>query len=188
MMISHHVKSLTIVLSIISINAHAEQSGQVASDEGNRKRYYLYHVSRKWPDYDRHYNEASMARANRDCARALEQQKAAYAIIPIEENLYNIARDYHCLGRLTEAINYYERFIELSKTSSVIIDNEAVSRAVFWKQKALSELPLPIYKRKWFVPAIGGIVATGVSIAVGIVATQPTPTEQAVFRQVALRF
>jgi len=58
-----------------------------------------------------HYRNGLELLANGQTERAIEEFKAAYAIRPHPDALYNIARAYVDLGNIPEALNYFRRYI-----------------------------------------------------------------------------
>ncbi len=59
----------------------------------------------------RHYRAGLELLANGQTERAIEEFKAAYAIKPHADALYNIARAYVDLGNIPEALSYFRRYI-----------------------------------------------------------------------------
>src|SRR5207244_2611514 len=59
----------------------------------------------------RHYRLGLDLLANGQTERAIEEFKAAYAIKPHPDPLYNIARAYLDLGNIPEALNYFRRYV-----------------------------------------------------------------------------
>src|SRR5205085_12172094 len=58
-----------------------------------------------------HYRAGLELLANGHTERAIEEFKAAYAIRPHADALYNIARAYVDLGNIPEALNYFRRYL-----------------------------------------------------------------------------
>src|SRR5436853_4703964 len=58
-----------------------------------------------------HYRAGLELLANGHTERAIEEFKAAYAIRPHPDALYNIARAYVDLGNIPEALNYFKRYL-----------------------------------------------------------------------------
>src|SRR5205085_2512298 len=58
-----------------------------------------------------HYRQGLELLANGQTERAIEEFKAAYAIRPHPDALYNIARAYVDLGNIPEALSYFRRYL-----------------------------------------------------------------------------
>lgn len=122
---------------------------------------------------------------------ALSEFHAAYLLQPYPLLLYNIARIHHKQSHYSDAIAYYQRYLETAHP-----DREARARQLLaearQEQYVLEEMPepppapctpesgpivavplstrpapSPVYKRWWFWTAIG-VAAAGVAVAAGV--------------------
>ncbi|MFP2934754.1 tetratricopeptide repeat protein, partial [Pyxidicoccus sp. 3LG] len=59
----------------------------------------------------RHFRNGMSLIAQKQYDRGIAELEAAYAIKPHPNVLYNIARAYHDAGRLTEALDAYQRYL-----------------------------------------------------------------------------
>lgn len=187
----NRILCIVILLSLIIHGVCAAEQLHPVTDSDLERSSYVGYIEENWSQYVLHRNNAEAYGKQKDYTNALIEYKAAYKIFPQDWIFYNMARINHLIKRYEEAVKYYDFYIESAEQGRIRPEKEQLMQAKSYRQEAwLSlQLPLPAYKRKWFAPVIGTIaalVATGVSVAV--VATQPQPPEQAVFRQAALRF
>lgn len=128
--------------------------------------------------------------------RALVVYQAAYALYPVPWLCINIGRVQHKLGRYSDAIFNYRRFLESPPQTG---DDGDRTRASEFLRQAESELneqadrraqaqaaavplvttetPPPFYKRWWFGLIIGSVVAgVGTGLTVWLVTRPASPT------------
>ncbi|MFP2913617.1 tetratricopeptide repeat protein, partial [Pyxidicoccus sp. 3LFB2] len=66
----------------------------------------------------RHFRNGMSLIAQKQYDQGIAELEAAYAIKPHANVLYNIARAYHDAGRLTEALDAYQRYLAMNPPDS----------------------------------------------------------------------
>jgi hypothetical protein len=131
-----------------------------------------------------------------DLPEALRLYKLAYELRSDPRLLFNIARSLHKQGKLSEALQYYERFIsapvqdegqqqkareyvELIRATSATLatDQPAARGSAEAVPRPPSHVGKPIYKKWWFWTILGTVVAAGIGggVAGGIVSSPRLP-------------
>ena len=117
------------------------------------------------------YMQARQQSDQGNLSEALRLYKAAYKVRADPSIFYSIARVLHKQGQLSNAADYYRRFID-----SPLDDPEQKRTA----QKYLSQIPPePIYRNWWFWAIVaGGTAAVAVGIGLGVGLTQQPSNPQ----------
>lgn len=135
-----------------------------------------------------HYEAALQQFEDGHYDAALSGFQAAYAQRQMPWLLVNIGRSLHRLGRLREAVTYYERYQQSGpgvdpETKQKVQGYLAQARILLGKnmpQPADAALPgglsttpsdsVPLYKKWWFWTAVGGgaVVVTLVAVGIGV--------------------
>jgi tetratricopeptide (TPR) repeat protein len=148
----------------------------------------------KEPDCRDHYQRAIGLYESGRYEAALPEFEAAYQSRQMPWLLINIGRTLHRLGRLDEAITFYNRYEQASpngdpETTKKVREYKAQAEVLLNAKGAASSTstpptgtptdkgsaspsePRPLYKKWWFWTAIGGgvavIVIAGIAIGVG---------------------
>src|SRR5437588_456640 len=110
----------------------------------------------------RHYRLGLDLLANGQTERAIEEFKAAYAIKPHPDPLYNIARAYLDLGNLPEALNYFRRYVatdpEDRAQTEVIMARLAAALAPREPKPEEKKEPAPAEEKAEATPAAPGTI------------------------------
>jgi tetratricopeptide (TPR) repeat protein len=134
---------------------------------------------------------------------AIAAFERAQEIKPAPDFDYNIARCYDRLGRWSDAVKFYERYLAAAKPKGPDELAETKARVDVLKERikleaahattapspdsatpalSLTTPQPPIHKRRWFWPVVGGaavvVVALAVGLGVGLSASphDPSPT------------
>ena len=134
---------------------------------------------------------------------AVEEYRIAYQRRAAPWLLFNIGRTLHKLGRMAEAVSYYQRFLATdqsnnaewqSKARGFLAEAQAAAQAQSQSQQPTPAAAVvatgpspeppkrPIYKRWWFWTVMGAVVAGGVITGV-LLGTRPvTPASAEVYQ------
>jgi len=140
-----------------------------------------------------HYEKAMKAYSGGRYEAALPEFQASYGLRQMPWLLVNIGRTLHRLGRLEEAVQYYNNYEKASlgsdpETLKKVQDYRTQAQAALDAMKggqgnisvppptqeapaATTEPPKPIYKKWWFWTIVGGAAAVtilGIGIGVGV--------------------
>lgn len=144
---------------------------------------------------------------------ALPEFQAAYQSRQMPWLLINIGRTLHRLGRLDEAITFYNRYEQASpnddpETTKKVREYKAQAEVLLSAKGAsgttvtppptpdpapsgpVAPLPdtRPVYKKWWFWTAIGGgaavILITGIAVGVSVNSRAPIPADAVVYKPV----
>lgn len=97
---------------LVGILSNSLPAAAQHSPDASRARPVFVPICRDDPECSRLLSEAKRSSATGDVDSARAQYVQAYQITPDPQLLYNIARVLHRHGRLTEAIGYYQKFLE----------------------------------------------------------------------------
>src|SRR5262249_47039491 len=125
-----------------------------------------------------HYDLGRAAYERGELATALAEFKEAYAIVPIPDLIYNMARCQEQLGQFREAAQSYRVFIATLPEGSERWQLEAHIKqmesspevAPSPAPRALAAKKTPVYRRWWLWTGVAAVVvvAAGVGIGVGL--------------------
>ncbi len=140
---------------------------------------------------------------------ALPEFQAAYQSRQMPWLLINIGRTLHRLGRLDEAITFYNRYEQASpnddpETTKKVREYKAQAEVLLSAKGSTATVPptapdpvpsgpvatapdtRPLYKKWWFWTAIGGgaavILITGIAVGVAVNSRAPIPDDAVVYK------
>lgn len=140
---------------------------------------------------------------------ALPEFQAAYQSRQMPWLLINIGRTLHRLGRLDEAITFYNRYEQASpnddpETTKKVREYKAQAEVLLSAKGSTATVPptapdpvpsgpvatapdtRPLYKKWWFWTAIGGgaavILITGIAVGVSVNSRAPIPDDAVVYK------